>query len=313
MSDALISIPTSTFFWGVSLTSIVYSSKKLTFENKDRLIPLMSVLSALIFSLQMVNFTIPMTGSSGHFAGGYLLTLILGPYLAFLAMASVLIVQALFFADGGILALGCNIFNLGFVPSFIVYPLIKYYLKDTKSNLSIWLGAFLSLMLGAVMVSIQTALSGLAEIPFSKMIYLMTFIHFLISIVEGIITVGSYKIISKISNLEDNNIEIKNSLISLLFISLIISTIFSLFASEKPDGLEWSIFNIIGKEGEPESILTKLHHYFSEIQNSISLLPDYNFKENKSTLGTSISGLVGTIIMVIFSFVLGLLGKRLSK
>ena len=84
----------------------------------------MGVLGAFIFAAQMINFTIPATGSSGHLGGGMILSILLGPYAAFLVMASVLVVQALFFGDGGLLALGCNIFNLGFWPCFIVYPLI---------------------------------------------------------------------------------------------------------------------------------------------------------------------------------------------
>ena len=88
------------------------------------IVPLMGVLGAFIFAAQMLNFTIPATGSSGHLGGGMILAILLGPYAAFLVMASVLTVQALFFADGGLLALGCNIFNLGFFPCFIAYPFI---------------------------------------------------------------------------------------------------------------------------------------------------------------------------------------------
>ena len=69
---------------------------------------------AFIFAAQMINFTIPGTGSSGHMGGGMLLSILLGPYAAFLVLASVLTVQALFFADGGLLAWGCNVLNMGF-------------------------------------------------------------------------------------------------------------------------------------------------------------------------------------------------------
>ena len=72
----------------------------------------------------MINFTIPGTGSSGHLGGGMILAILLGPHAAFLVMASVLTVQALFFADGGLLALGCNIWNLGVYPCYLIYPLI---------------------------------------------------------------------------------------------------------------------------------------------------------------------------------------------
>ena len=84
----------------------------------------MGVLGAFVFAAQMINFTIPATGSSGHLGGGLILAILLGPYAAFLVIASVLTVQALFFADGGLLALGCNIFNLGILPAFVAYPFI---------------------------------------------------------------------------------------------------------------------------------------------------------------------------------------------
>jgi cobalt/nickel transport system permease protein len=72
----------------------------------------------------MINFTIPGTGSSGHLGGGMILAILLGPYAGFLTMASLLVVQSLFFADDGLMALGRNIFNLGFFPCFIAYPFI---------------------------------------------------------------------------------------------------------------------------------------------------------------------------------------------
>ena len=84
----------------------------------------MGVMGAFVFAAQMINFTIPGTGSSGHIGGGILLCLILGQYPAFLSLCSVLIIQCLFFGDGGLLALGCNIFNMGVLPCFIAYPLI---------------------------------------------------------------------------------------------------------------------------------------------------------------------------------------------
>ena len=124
MADALLSPAVGTTLWVGSAALGGYASKKLNREIDDRLIPLMGVLGAFIFAAQMINFTIPGTGSSGHLGGGMILAILLGPHAAFLVMASVLAVQALFFADGGLLALGCNIWNLGFYPCYLVYPLL---------------------------------------------------------------------------------------------------------------------------------------------------------------------------------------------
>ena len=124
MADALISPAVGGVMWVATAGLTVYSARKLKEEMDDRKIPLMGVLGALVFAAQMINFTIPGTGSSGHLGGAMLLAVLLGPYAAFLTMASILTIQALFFADGGLLALGCNIFNMGFFPCFIAFPLI---------------------------------------------------------------------------------------------------------------------------------------------------------------------------------------------
>ena len=102
----------------------------------------MGIMAAFIFAAQMINFTIPGTGSSGHLGGGMILAILLGPYAGILTMASVLAVQALFFADGGLMALGCNIFNLGFFPCFIAYPLIfKHFAGTSLSQRRLFLAA----------------------------------------------------------------------------------------------------------------------------------------------------------------------------
>ena len=134
MADALISPAVGGTMWVATAAVTVYCAKKVREENDPAKIPLMGVLGAFIFAAQMLNFTIPGTGSSGHLGGGLILAILLGPEAAFLTIASVLGVQALFFADGGLLALGCNIFNLGFSPAFVAYPLFKKIVGDSWST-----------------------------------------------------------------------------------------------------------------------------------------------------------------------------------
>ncbi len=105
MADALISPAVGGTVWAASAGLIAYCSKKVRDDIDDRKIPLMGVAGAFIFAAQMINFTIPGTGSSGHLGGAMILSILLGPYAAFLTMASILTVQALLFADGGLLAL----------------------------------------------------------------------------------------------------------------------------------------------------------------------------------------------------------------
>ena len=171
MADALISPAVGGTMWVATAATAVYCAKKVREENDPTKIPLMGVLGAFIFAAQMLNFTIPATGSSGHLGGGLILAILLGPYAAFLTIASVLTVQALFFADGGLLALGCNIFNLGFFPAFVAYPLFKMIVRDKWTTGRVVggsiVGAEVALLLGSFAVVAQTALSGVSSLPFT--------------------------------------------------------------------------------------------------------------------------------------------------
>ena len=110
--------------------------------TKESILPAVA-LTSFVFALQMINFSIPTTGSSGHIVGAVLLAALLGPYTGFLAICGILLVQALFFADGGLMALGCNIFNMGILACFAAYPLIYKPLADRKRPVT---GAILALI-----------------------------------------------------------------------------------------------------------------------------------------------------------------------
>ena len=195
MADALISPEVGGAMWAVTAGLVAWSAKKLKEDPDEGRIPLMGVLGAFIFAAQMINFSIPATGSSGHLGGGMILAALLGPYAAFLTLASVLVVQALFFADGGLLALGCNIFNMGFFTCFVAYPLIYRLIAGTGRNRNRILAASVlssaaALQLGAFSVVLQTVASGISELPFGTFVMLMQPIHLAIGIVEGFVTAG---------------------------------------------------------------------------------------------------------------------------
>src|SRR5450759_773399 len=195
MADALLSPAVGATFWAGTIGMISYASKKLKEHLEDRKIPLMGVLGAFIFASQMINFTIPGTGSSGHLGGGMILAILLGPHAAFLVMASVLTVQALFFADGGLLALGCNIWNLGVYPCFVAWPLVyKPLAGDGRSARRILFaslaGGIVGLQMGAFSVVLETLLSGKTALPFTTFLLMMQPIHLAIGVVEGFVTAG---------------------------------------------------------------------------------------------------------------------------
>ena len=193
MADALLSPAVGATMWAGAAGTIAYCSAKVRKGLDDRKVPLMGVLGAFLFAAQMINFTIPATGSSGHLGGGLLLAVLLGPHAAFLTIASVLMIQALFFADGGLLALGCNIINLGVFPAFVAYPLIYRPLAGTaptrgRTAAASLAAAVVGLQLGAFAVVLETALSGIAALPFTAFLAVMQPIHLAIGVVEGVVT-----------------------------------------------------------------------------------------------------------------------------
>jgi cobalt/nickel transport system permease protein len=347
MADALLSPAVGATFWAGTLGAIAYCSKKLKENPDEKLIPLMGVLGAFIFAAQMINFTIPGTGSSGHLGGGMILAIILGPYAAFIVMASVLTVQAFFFADGGLLALGCNIWNLGIYPCFIAYPLIYKPLVRAGSTpkrivIASVISAVIGLQLGAFSVVLETVLSGRSELPFSTFVMVMQPVHLVIGMVEGVVTAGVINFVrAERPEILDNvttarkltaDISIRKVFAGLMVAALLTGGALSWFASSNPDGLEWSIEKVFGKPELPEQE-RGIAPAFKKLQEKTAFLPDYNFKagENKAggqgygkgsgsdekTLppaktGTSVSGILGSAMVISLILLIGI-GLRLVR
>lgn len=258
MADALISPAVGGAMWLVSSGLIAHGSRKLAQEADDRKVPLMGVLAAFIFAAQMINFAIPGTGSSGHIGGGMILAILLGPHAGFLAMASVLIVQALFFADGGILALGCNMFNLGFFPCYIAYPFVYRRIAGVHPTPSriFWgsvIAAVIGLQLGALGVVLETFFSGISRLPFRTFVLFMQPIHLAIGIVEGVVTAAVVTFVWRArpeilgAPVRLGRVNLEKILIVFLIASVIVGLILSRFASRLPDGLEWAVEKTSGQ------------------------------------------------------------------
>lgn len=326
MADALISPAVGGTMWVITAGLITYCARKVKQTMNDKLVPMMGVLGAFIFAAMMINFSIPGTGSSGHLGGGLILTILLGPYAAFLVISSVLVVQAFFFADGGLLALGCNIFNLGFFPAFIAYPFIyRVIARDEYGTLRAWIAAIVTavvgLQLGAFGVVLETKASGISELPFSIFVLLMQPIHLAIGIVEGLATAAVVAFVARArpealfpaqADMEPRN-SMRPVLIGILIATVIVGGAASWFASTHPDGLEWSIAKVTGKE-EISGTEDGTHGRLARLQEKTAFLPDYSFKFAESkpasgeeaatkaepwpavSAGTSVSGIVGGLI-----------------
>jgi cobalt/nickel transport system permease protein len=332
MSDALISPTVGAAMWTASAGLIAYSSRKLKEEADDRKIPLMGVLGAFIFAAQMINFTIPGTGSSGHLGGGMILSVLLGGHGAFLVMASVLVVQALFFGDGGLLALGSNIFNLGFFPCFVVYPLVyKQIAGPVPSRKRIMTGSVLAavagLQLGAFGVVLETSLSGVSSLPFSTFALMMQPIHLAIGLVEGVVTATVVAFVwqarpeilqSARETRPIGAVPLRSVLLTLLAAAVLTGGVLAWFASEHPDGLEWAIAGVTGAEELPEAG-HGVHGALAALQEKLAVLPDYALPAKAGEvvadgrLGTSVSGIVGGIITLVLCALIGVLLRRSRK
>ena len=301
MADALLSPAVGGAMWAGSLGAIIFCARKLREKIDEKMVPLMGVLGAFIFAGQMINFTIPGTGSSGHIGGGMLLAILLGPYAGFLVIASVLVIQALFFADGGLLALGANIWNMGIYPCFIGYPLIyKAIVGQKSSHRRIMLASILSvvfgLQLGALSVVLETKLSGITELPINTFLILMQPIHLAIGMVEGFVTAGIVVYVRTlrpdiVDNLEgvkttSAGLSLKRVLILMGLLAVITGGAFSWFASTNPDGLEWSIEKIYGKPEVPERA-NAIKDRISQLQKKTAILPDYSLPSKEEKKGTN--------------------------
>jgi len=302
MADALLSPSVGGVMYAASAAAAVYSVKKVKEDFNPKKVPVMGVMGAFVFAAQMINFSIPGTGSSGHICGGILLAALLGPYAAFLTMIAILLIQCLLFADGGILALGCNIWNMAFYACFFGYfclykPITKNGLSRGKIILASVLGCVLSLQLGAFSVVLETTISGISELPFSVFVAAMQPIHLAIGTVEGLVTAAVLIFVFQTrpelldAGAKENKFSLKKVLVIMGVIVVLVGGALSLIASSSPDGLEWSIGQVTGSE-ELESD-GGVHDTLASVQEKTAVLPDYSFG-NENVAGTSFSGVIGS-------------------
>ena len=327
MADALLSPAVAATMYVASGAVAGVSVNKLRKDDEPQKLPIMAVTAALVFAGQMINYTIPGTGSSGHMCGGMMLSALLGPQAGFLSMIVILAIQCLFFADAGLMALGANIWNMAFYGCFVGYYLI--WRPIMKSN---WfgegrsaqrgriiaaslIGCVVTLQLGAFSVVLETSLSGITELPFGAFVALMQPIHLAIGLVEGLITAAVLTFIYEsrpelLRDVERAKVgESKRSLRSVVVILAVVALLvgggLSLLASSNPDGLEWALFGNaeegysenMGLDEEDFGVSSSAADTAGTIQESTSFLPDYAFKGSDSAAGTTVSGIVGSAMV----------------
>lgn len=327
MADALVSPAVAGTMYAVSAAAAAYSVKEVKLEDLDRKVPVMGVMGAFVFATQMINFTIPGTGSSGHLCGGMLLSAILGPWAGFLTMIAILTIQCLLFADGGLLALGCNVWNMAFygcfIGGFLIWRLVngKKMTKGSITAASI-IGCIAGLQLGAFSVTIETLISGITELPFAVFLGMMQPIHLAIGLVEGLITAAVLVFIyearpeilcgyEQAGDRAAGRMSQKGAVTALAVLALVIGGVVSLFASGYPDGLEWSMEKVAGTTELAAN--GGAYQIAEKIQGITAFLPDYAFKASDSAAGTSVSGIIGGVVVLAVCFGVCVLIKKVKK
>lgn len=326
MSDALVSAPVGLGFTAVSaalLAGAAWQARRGGNEEPGDAVRT-GLFAAFVFAGQMINFTIPGTGSSGHLCGGLLLAVLLGPARAFIALASILFIQATLFADGGLLALGCNLFNLGFFSILVAYPFVYRPLARRggkwRSAAAI-LASIVGLLGGAFGVVMQTTASGIASLPFGIFLATMLGIHLAIGIGEGLITASVLNWLERakpelLQPPEQGNFRFSFAP-ALLVLSFFVAGLVSAFASTHPDGLEWSVLRVSGV-WEAAAPGDGLHGQAASLQEKTAVFPDYQpagspeGEEHWPALsaGGSIAGLAGTLATLLLAGMLGLIVQR---
>ena len=327
MADALLSPAVAATMYAASGVAAGISIHKLQKDDEPQKLPVMAVTAALVFAGQMINYTIPGTGSSGHMCGGMLLSALLGPQAGFLSMIVILTIQCLFFADGGLMALGANIWNMAFYGCFVGYYLIwrpimqSRWFGDGKSAqrariaAASIIGCVVSLQLGAFSVVLETSLSGITELPFGAFVALMQPIHLAIGLVEGLITAAVLLFVYESrpellqcldhASREGGSHSLKSVVAILAVVALVVGGGLSLLASSNPDGLEWALFGNaeqgyaenMGLDEENFGLSGKAADTASAIQEKTAFLPDYAFADSDTPAGTTVSGIVGSVIV----------------
>jgi len=297
--DGFLSLAVSVTLWIVSIILVGIALWQAEKELGPTQAPLMGVLAAVIFAGQMLNFQVA-GGTSGHLVGAALATILLGPWSAILVMTAVVATQALIFQDGGLLALGANIFNMGIVGVAVSYAVYWIVLKLARGRawgvfVSAVAAAWLSIVVASLACAIQLSLSGTSPADIS--IPAMGGIHMLIGLGEALITVGAVAFVyaARRDLLHLGKAEPVGGRVVLAggLVIAVLLTLLSPLASAYPDGLEW-----VAETTQPAFIEQAADAPYN-------IIPDYVFPGiPNEALATVVAGIIGVVIVFGVSAVL---------
>jgi cobalt/nickel transport system permease protein len=289
--DGFLSVTVAVVMWLIAIAVIAYALKRASKDLGERQVPLMGVLAACIFAGQMLNFAVA-GGTSGHLLGAALAAILLGPWAAVLVLTTVVGVQALIFQDGGLLALGANIFNMAVVGVFVAnfgYRSMQRLIGRSRWGVPVsgFIAGWLSVFVAALATALELALSGTS--PANIAVVAMGSIHALIGIGEGLITAGALAVIAaaRPDLLRQGQAQAAIGGRAVWVGGLIIAlglAVASPLASAHPDGLEWV--------AEQKGFLDAAQAPVFEI------VPDYVLPGvANQALATILAGMIGVLIV----------------
>jgi len=288
--DGFLSVPVSIVFWVVSLIVVGYALKRVNRDLGERQVPLMGVLAACIFAGQMLNFSVT-GGTSGHLVGAAIATILLGPWAAILVLTCVVGIQALIFQDGGLLALGANIFNMGVISVAVAYFVYRTIQRlASGKSWSVFVGGFAagwsSIFIAALACALQLPLSGTS--PANVAVPAMGGIHTLIGIGEGLITVGALAFLhaTRRDLFQAGAAQPVGGAVVWVagLVIAVVLAVLSPLASSHPDGLEW----VAGQKGFLDAARRPLYE----------IIPRYALPGvSNQALATILAGILGAVIV----------------
>lgn len=235
--DNFLSTPVWAILDGISIPAVGWMAKRAARQVEDTRIPLLGVMGAFVFAAQMINFPVGV-GTSGHLVGGALLACTLGAAPAAVVMTAIVAIQALIFQDGGILALGANVFNMAIAGVLAGYLPFKLWGGTSWRKGSIFLGAFLSVLVSAGLALSELLISG---VPMPSPMLLLSIALFVVSaLIEGAITITVIQAIERINPgwIQKPHSSRSRALPVLAGVALVLVTLSFLIASGAPDGIQ---------------------------------------------------------------------------
>jgi cobalt/nickel transport system permease protein len=237
--DGFLSFMVSVICWIITAAVLAVAISRANKTFNERQIPLMGIVAAFIFAAQMINFPVA-GGTSGHLLGGALAAILVGPWAGMLVMTAVIAVQGLLFQDGGLLAMGANILNMGLLTVALGYGFFRLVQGRSRGvRLAVaGIAAWFSVMTGALFTSLQLWLSGSAILGI--VVPAMLGIHALIGLGEAAITVAALAFLMQVRPDLVENKESPKGGRAWIFVGMAIAlgvVILSPFASVNPDGL----------------------------------------------------------------------------